>query len=163
MEDKKTVYLTMHKNFVREGIEYEDRKTGETKAFNVVTLPKDTVLDGQDLSYYEFSPLFVNQARFMGEDYRDIPLQAHKEVWLKKTVMGEDGKPLTDADGKVVRDTVKVAPAALKEAVDQGRSRYLMSLGERAENARESSRVAGGMQAPARGGRESMARDDIPF
>ena len=40
MDDKKNVYITLHKNFVHEGIEYEDRKTGETKTFNSVTLPK---------------------------------------------------------------------------------------------------------------------------
>ena len=41
MEDnKKNVYVTVHKNFVRENIEYPDRKTGETKTFNSVTLPR---------------------------------------------------------------------------------------------------------------------------
>ena len=48
MDDKKNVYITLHKNFVHEGIEYEDRKTGETKTFNSVTLPKGTVVNGQD-------------------------------------------------------------------------------------------------------------------
>ena len=45
MDDKKNVYITLHKNFVHEGIEYEDRKTGETKTFNSVTLPKGTVVN----------------------------------------------------------------------------------------------------------------------
>lgn len=71
MDDKKNVYITLHKNFVHEGIEYEDRKTGETKTFNSVTLPKGTVVNGQDVSYSQFSPLFVNPSRFKGENYRD--------------------------------------------------------------------------------------------
>lgn len=33
-KEKKNVYITLHKNFVREGIEYNDRATGESKAFN---------------------------------------------------------------------------------------------------------------------------------
>lgn len=37
MDDKKNIYITLHKNFVHEGIEYEDRKSGETKTFNSVS------------------------------------------------------------------------------------------------------------------------------
>ena len=29
MEERKNVYLSLHKSFVREGIEYTDRATGE--------------------------------------------------------------------------------------------------------------------------------------
>ena len=45
-----------------------------------------------------------------------------------------------DEGGRAVKDTVKVMPAQLKEAVDAGRSRY---LAERAEHARQASRAAG--------------------
>ena len=31
MEERKNVYLSLHKSFVREGIEYTDRATGEAK------------------------------------------------------------------------------------------------------------------------------------
>ena len=139
MEDKKNVYITVHKSFVREGIEYFDKKTGQMGKFNSVTLPRDTVMDGMDLSFYQFSPLFVNESRFKGEDFRDIPLLADKEVWLKRTVMDPDGNPVTDESGRPVKNTVKVMPAQLKEAVDAGRSRY---LAERAEHARQASRAA---------------------
>lgn len=118
MEDKKNVYITVHKSFVREGIEYFDKKTGQMGKFNSVTLPRDTVLDGMDLSFYQFSPLFVNESRFKGEDFRDIPLLADKEVWLKRTVMDPDGNPVTDESGRPVKDTVKVMPGQLKEALD---------------------------------------------
>ena len=72
-ETPKNTYVTLHKNFVRTDIEYADRRTGEVKTFNSVTLPKGTVIDGRDVSYYQFSPLFVNESRYRGEDYRDIP------------------------------------------------------------------------------------------
>ena len=114
MEERKNVYLSLHKSFVREGIEYTDRATGEARTFNSATLPKGTVVDGMDVGGYEFSPMFVNESRFKGADFRDIPLLA-------------------------VKDTVKVMPAQLKEAVDAGRSRY---LAERAEHARQASRAA---------------------
>lgn len=132
MEDnKKNVYVTVHKNFVRENIEYPDRKTGETKTFNSVTLPKGTIIDGVDVSYYQFTPLFVNPSRFKGENFRDIPLLADKEVWLKKDALDEDGKQ--------VKDIVKVMPAQLKEAISKGREAYLASLDDKARDAREAS------------------------
>ena len=139
MEERKNVYLSLHKSFVREGIEYTDRATGETRTFNSATLPKGTVVDGVDVGGYEFSPMFVNESRFKGADFRDIPLLANREVWLRKTVMGPDGQPELDEGGRAVKDTVKVMPAHLKEAVDAGRSRY---LAERAEHARQASRAA---------------------
>ena len=137
MEDnnKKNVYVTVHKNFVRENIEYPDRKTGETKTFNSVTLPKGTVVNGQDVSYSQFSPLFVNPSRFKGENYRDIPLLTEKEVWLKKSVLEPDGSPTLDEDGKQVREVIKVMPAALKEGIDKGRAAYLASLDDKAKDA----------------------------
>lgn len=135
MDDKKNIYITLHKNFVHEGIEYEDRKTGETKTFNSVTLPKGTVVNGQDVSYSQFSPLFVNPSRFKGENYRDIPLLAEKEVWLKKSVLEPVGSPTLDEDGKQVREVIKVMPAALKEGIDKGRAAYLASLDDKAKEA----------------------------
>lgn len=101
---------------MRENIEYPDRKTGETKTFSSVTLPKGTVIDGVDVSYYQFMPLFVNPSRFKGENFRDIPLLADKEVWLKKDALDADGDPVLDEDGKQVKDVVKVMPAQLKDA-----------------------------------------------
>lgn len=139
MEERKNVYLSLHKSFVREGIEYTDRATGEARTFNSATLPKGTVVDGMDVGGYEFSPMFVNESRFKRADFRDIPLLANREVWLRKTVMGPDGQPELDEGGRAVKDTVKVMPAQLKEAVDAGRSRY---LAERAEHARQASRAA---------------------
>lgn len=140
MEDnKKNIYVTVHKNFVRENIEYPDRKTGETKTFNSVTLPKGTIIDGVDVSYYQFTPLFVNPSRFKGENFRDIPLLADKEVWLKKDALDADGNPVLDEDGKQVKDIVKVMPAQLKEAINKGREAYLASLDDKAKDAREAS------------------------
>lgn len=141
MEEKKTVYLTVHKNFVREDISYADKKTGEQKTFNSVTLPKGTVIDGQDVSYYQFSPMFVNPARFKGENFRDIPLKANSEVWLHKSVLDTDGNPVISEEGKQLRDTVKVMPQALREAVERGRNEYFSSLSEKAKDAKEASQA----------------------
>lgn len=112
MEERKNVYLSLHKSFVREGIEYTDRATGEARTFNSATLPKGTVVDGVDVGGYEFSPMFVNESRFKGADFRDIPLLANREVWLRKTVMGPDGRrssrrPLTQG----ARATSRSAPS----------------------------------------------------
>lgn len=157
MEEKKNVYITIHKSFVREQIPYVDHKTGQERTFNKVVLPKGTVLDGQDVSYFEFSPLFVNPSKYKGESFRDIPLLAHKEVWLKKDLLDGDGEPLMGPDGRQQSVTVKVMPAQLKEAVDAGRAEYLKGLGDRAKDARESS------DALNRNSDRGYAREDIAF
>jgi len=157
MEEKKNVCITIHKSFVREQIPYVDQKTGQERTFNKVVLPKGTTIDGQDVSYFEFSPLFVNPSKYKGENFRDIPLLAHKEVWLKKDLLDANGEPLMGPDGRQQSITVKVMPAQLKEAVDAGRAEYLKGLGERVRDARESS------DALNRNSDRGYAREDIAF
>lgn len=143
MPEKKNTYLTLHKNFVRTDIEYTDRVTGEVRTFNSVTLPKGTVIDGVDVSYYQFSPMFVNESRYRGENYRDIPLLTDREVWLKKSVLDENGQPVLDGDGRPAKDVVRVMPAQIKEALDRSRSEYLQGLSKKARGAREGSERLG--------------------
>lgn len=157
MPEKKNTYLTLHKNFVRTDIEYADRVTGEVRTFNSVTLPKGTVIDGVDVSYYQFSPMFVNESRYRGENYRDIPLLTDREVWLKKSVLDEDGQPVLDERGKPAKDIVRVMPAQIKEALDRNRSEYLQSLSEKARGAREGSERLGNGAERAAQSRESIA------
>ena len=157
MPEKKNTYLTFHKNFVRTDIEYTDRVTGEVRTFNSVTLPKGTVIDGVDVSYYQFSPMFVNESRYRGENYRDIPLLTDREVWLKKSVLDEDGQPVLDERGKPAKDIVRVMPAQIKEALDRNRSEYLQSLSEKARGAREGSERLGNGAERAAQSRESIA------
>lgn len=156
MTEKKNVYLTLHKNFVRTDIEYEDKVTGELKTFNQVTLPKGTVIDGIDVGNYQFSPLFVNESKYRGENFRDIPFLADREVWLKRTILDADGQPVLDENGKQEKDTVKAMPQEIKEAVDRQRSEYLaehaqersgdkerQNLSSRVTDARNGSQVLG--------------------
>lgn len=157
MPEKKNTYLTLHKNFVRTDIEYADRVTGESRTFNSVTLPKGTVIDGVDVSYYQFSPMFVNESRFRGENYRDIPLLTDREVWLKKSVLDENGQPIVDENGKPAKDVVRVMPAQIKEALDRSRSEYLQSLSEKARGAREGLERLGNGDSRAAHSRENLA------
>lgn len=152
-ETPKNTYVTLHKNFVRTDIEYADRRTGEVKTFNSVTLPKGTVIDGRDVSYYQFSPLFVNESRYRGEDYRDIPLLTEREVWLRKSILDEDGIEL--------KDVVKVMPAQIRDAIERNRSEYLESLSARARSARDGSERLG--RGAAQRASSRMSREDIPF
>lgn len=158
-EEKKNVYVTVHKNFVREDIPYIDRASGEERTFNKVTLPKGTIIDGQDVSYFEFSPLFVNPSKYKGENFRDIPLLADREVWLKKDMLDSEGQPVIGEDGRAVTEVIKVKPAQIKQAIDEGRRQYLESLGDRARGARESSDAL----EHGSNNRAAMAREDIAF
>lgn len=157
-DEKKNVYLTIHKSFVREGIEYE----GGT--FNSVTLPGGTVINGRDVSYYQFSPLYVNASR-RGEDWRDIPMLKDREVWLRKALLDDQGSPILDEEGHRRYDTVIVSPVDIKSAIDQQRKEYLdslksRSLRDRAGTARRSLDSQRGEERERGGG---LAKEDISF
>lgn len=144
---KERVYLTLHQNFVRENIPYTDRKTGERRTFNQVTLPAGTVVDGEDLGGWQFSPLFVDPSKYKGESWRDIPLIADREVWLRRAVMDAEGNPIPDENGKNQTEVKKVSPQAIKEALVEARRAWARDheaarpLSEQAANARECSEV----------------------
>ena len=145
---RKNVYLSFHKNFVREAIPYTDKRTGEQRTFNQVTIPNGTVIDGKDMGGYEFSPLYVNPSRFRGEDWRDVPLIAEREVWLQKSVLDPDGNPVLGEDGKRLKDTVKVMPQQIKDALAESRRRWAeehgrdsRGLSERSEQSRAAAKA----------------------
>lgn len=167
-KEKKNTFITLHKNFIREGIEYTDKKTGEVKTFNSVTLPSDTIIDGKDVSGYQFSPRFINESKYRSSDYRDIPLLTDREVWLQKSVMDAEGNRMTDEDGKAVKDTIKVMPAQIKTALAESYERYKASKEEskdgqdKSAESRDSQSLEDRASA-AREGSSAMADHDIPF
>lgn len=156
-EEKKNTYITLHKNFVRTDIEYVDPRSGEKKTFNSATLPKGTVIEGQDVSYYQFSPMFVNPSKYRGENFVDIPLLTNKEVWLQKSILDAEGKPVIDEQtGRAAKDTVKVMPAQIKTALDEARKEYLAQHGSREQS-------LGDRAAHAREGASALSEGSVPF
>lgn len=149
--ERRNVYISLHEAFVREGIQYADKSTGEQRSFNVARLPPDTVIDGRDVGGYEFSPLYVNPSRFRGEHWRDIPLLADREVRLSRSVLDAEGRPVLREDGRREKETLAVSPAQIKEALAEARKRYSE---ERARDGRGLSERAAG----ARDAAESMER-----
>ena len=142
---KKNVYISLHKAFIHENIKYTD-KEGKEKTFNVVRLPSDTIIDGRDVGGYEFSPLYVNPSKFRGENWRDIPLLADRDIRLQKTVLDAEGKPVLGDDGKRQKESLTVKPEQIKTALSEARKRYAeehakdeRGLSERAERAKEAS------------------------
>ena len=142
---KKNVYISLHKAFIHENIKYTD-KEGKEKTFNVVRLPSDTIIDGKDVGGYEFSPLYVNPSKFRGENWRDIPLLADRDIRLQKTVLDAEGKPVLGDDGKRQKESLTVKPEQIKTALSEARKRYAeehakdeRDLSERAEQAKEAS------------------------
>ena len=151
MTEKKNVYISLHEAFVREGIQYTDRRTGEQRSFNVVCLPPDTVIDGRDVGGYEFSPLYVNPSRFRGEHWRDVPLLADREVRLSRSVLDAEGRPIVGEDGKREKETMAVMPSQIRDALSEARRRY-------AEEASRDGRGLAGRAAGAKVASESMER-----
>ena len=144
--ERRNVYISLHEAFVREGIQYADKSTGEQRSFNVARLPPDTVIDGRDVGGYEFSPLYVNPSRFRGEHWRDIPLLADREVRLSRSVLDAEGRPVLREDGRREKETLAVSPAQIRDALSEARRRYAeeharddRGLTERAEAARGAS------------------------
>lgn len=142
---KKNVYISLHKAFIHENIKYTD-KEGKEKTFNVVRLPSDTIIDGKDVGGYEFSPLYVNPSKFRGENWRDIPLLADRDIRLQKTVLDAEGRPVLGDDGKRQKESLTVKPEQIKTALSEARKRYAeehakdeRGLSERAEQAKEAS------------------------
>lgn len=142
---KKNVCISLHKAFIHENIKYTD-KEGKEKTFNVVRLPSDTIIDGKDVGGYEFSPLYVNPSKFRGENWRDIPLLADRDIRLQKTVLDAEGKPVLGDDGKRQKESLTVKPEQIKTALSEARKRYAeehakdeRGLSERAEQAKEAS------------------------
>lgn len=113
--DKEKVHIHLPADLVREGIEYTDRNTGEPKTFNIAQLPDGCTLGGEDLSGWEFSPLFVNESQFR-EGWKHIPLLADREVRLSRTVM-EDGRPKRDESGRRVKEERRADPVDLADAI----------------------------------------------
>ncbi len=147
---KKNVYISLHESFVKENVKYTDKKTGQEKSFNIVRLPKDTVIDGKDVGGFEFSPLYVNPSKFRGEHWRDIPLLADCEVQLRRDVRDIEGNPIIGEDGRREKEVVKVMPEQIKVALSEARKRYAeehakdeRGLSERAEQAKEASDAMG--------------------
>jgi len=143
---KKNVYISLHESFIKENVKYTDKKTGQEKSFNIVRLPKDTIIDGKDVGGFEFSPLYVNPSKFRGEHWRDIPLLADREVQLRRDVRDIEGNPIIGDDGKREKEVVKVTPGQIKTALSEARKRYAeehakdeRGLSERAEQAKEAS------------------------
>lgn len=154
--EKKNTYISLHKNFVRTDIEYTDPRTGEKKTFNSVTLPQGTIIDGKDVGGYQFSPLYVNESKYRGENWRDIPLLTDREVWLQKSVLDPEGNPVIGEDGRRQRDTIVVTPQQIKDAIAESRRAWLAEhsrddrgLADRAQQARHASEAAS-KEAPER-------------
>ena len=162
--ESKSVYVTLHKNFVREGIPYTDRETGEQRTFNSATMPRGTSIDGRDVSFFEFSPLYVNESR-KGEDYRDIPL-----LEGPRGVAAEDRSRRGREAGagrrrrQGARDGQGHAGAG-SPRLGQQRQDYLASLKQRSlhDRADAATRGALGRAQDDQPRRQGLAHDGIPF
>ena len=155
------VYLSFHKSFVKENIPYIDRSTGEDRTFNSVTLPSDTVIDGRNVGGFQFSPLYIDPSKY-DENQRVVPLLANREVWLTRTARDADGNVLLDQDGNPEKETLKVMPAAIKEALAEARrtwSRQRSQERSRQERAGTARSGAGTMRREG----DRLSDRDIPF
>ena len=77
---------------------------------------------------------------------------------LSKTLLDDQGKPVTGEDGKPVRDVVYAMPAQIKGALDEARSRYLQ-----AQTKTRDERTLAQRASDARSGASALANEHVPF
>ena len=110
----------------------------------------------------------MNESKYRGENFRDIPLLTDREVWLQKSVMDAEGNRMTDEDGRAVKDTVKVMPAQIKTALSESYERYKAAK-EQSKDAQDKSADTRDSQSlddratAAREGSAAMAEHEVPF
>ena len=124
---KGTIWINVHKDWVKENIPFTDKKTGEAKTFNRVIIPPGTVVDGKDVSFYEFSPKFVNQNKF-NANMRSIPVREDFTYTLSRTVRDENGRFVKDENGNYKTEQMKGVKATdLQAGMEKQRKEYLNS------------------------------------
>ena len=156
------VVVTLHENFVREHIRYTDRRTGEEREFNQARVPSGTVVGGTDYGGWEFTPLSVGPSALRGERWRDLPLPADRQVLLRRSVLDAEGNPVLGEDGRRVRESARVDPAELRDAIVEGRRRWArvivthfrlqVAIKRRAAVRRATPRTPAGSCSPGRSG-----------
>ena len=116
--DQAKVQIHMPPRYVKEGIPFTDRATGEQRTFNAVTLPEGCRLGGRDVSGWEFSPKYVNPSRER-EGWKHIPLLADREVRLSHSTVDEAGRLVRDGNGRRVKEFMEVDPCDLASAISE--------------------------------------------
>lgn len=95
--ERKTIYIKANKAFVEADLQ---SKKNPDKTYNKVTMPKNTVIEGQEIGGYSFYPTFIYDDITL-KNVVDIPWQTDKPIRLWK---GED--------------EITVDPKELKEALN---------------------------------------------
>lgn len=114
MSDKKNVYISFNKAFVKENLKTKD---GET--FHAVTLPKGVIIDGVDRGLYRFTTKHIYDDKF-NDNNRLFSFPADYEMKLTLRQKTEGGK-------WEQADSITVTAEKLKEAVLQQRKEYMES------------------------------------
>ena len=114
MSDKKNVYISFNKAFVKENLKTKD---GET--FHAVTLPKGVIIDGVDRGLYRFTTKYIYDDKF-NDNNRLFSFPADYEMKLTLSQKTEAGK-------WEQADSITVTAEKLKEAVLQERKEYMES------------------------------------
>ena len=162
-QERRRVWVSLHRSFVEEGVA-TDPDTGEERAENVCTLPRGTYAGALDVGGYQWRQLFVDPSKYRGEDWRDIPMLADREVVLTRRRRDADGNALYGDDGLPELDEIRLMPQDIKDALSASRRAWAAAhaderpLSQRAAGAREASGAIAG-EAPAAQGPYARRED----
>ncbi len=151
MAEKKNVYVSLHEAFVREGIQYTDRRTGEQRSFNVVRLPPHRHRR-QGRRRLRVQPALREPFEVPRGALEDVPLLADREVRLSRSVLDAEGRPILGEDGRRQK-TVTVTPSQIRDALSGGEEALRGGERTHATEGGLAERAAGG-----EGSSESMER-----
>ena len=79
MSDKKNVYISFNKAFVKENLKTKD---GET--FHAVTLPKGVIIDGVDRGLYRFTTKHIYDDKF--NDIYTVLSKSRTNRWSRSSL-----------------------------------------------------------------------------
>lgn len=117
------VYIDIHQSFVKENQPYVNAQ-GEQRTTNWVRMPPGSSIGGVDVGGYSFSARFVNKSKYMGKEYRTIPLLKNTEIELSCMVRNEQGEAILGANGKPERLRITARPEEIRSAVYNARKAY---------------------------------------
>ena len=105
--DRKTVYIKINEKFVKTDLQ---SKNDPDKTYNMVKLPRNTVIDGKEAGGYVFFPTYIFNDKLY-DSMINIPWQEEKKIRLTK-------------DG----ETIEVTPVALKKGLEDSYSKWKSNI-----------------------------------
>lgn len=135
------VYINVNNAFLKK-VAYTDHE-GVDREFTRVSIPNGTVIGGQEVRLASFIAGLMYPNKKNPERITDLAFKPGEPVKVNVPVLGDDGRVVTDADGRWESIVIETSPQDLKQALKEQFDRY------RAEHPIDREQVAENKRGPA--------------